>query len=86
MENSTRILKLPAVLAHLQISRATLYRLGKDDARLTPFKLGERASGWEAEKIEAWLRERISAKPNDTAKATRAAKAVRAAGVAEVAA
>ena len=57
------ILKISQVLEITKLSAPTLYRLAKNDSRLAPFKLGERASGWEAQKIKSWLDDRIRAKP-----------------------
>ena len=75
VETFPRVLKLAQVLELTKLSVASLYRLAKDEERLKPFKLGERASAWEAPKVESWLQERITAKPGDAAKATTAAKA-----------
>lgn len=48
------ILKLPEVIATTRLSRATIYRL-KQHGKLSPIKLGERASGWRLSDIEAYL-------------------------------
>ena len=57
------ILKISQVLVALKMSAPTLYRLAKEDARLRPFKLGERASAWEAAKVKSWLDDRIRGIP-----------------------
>lgn len=77
VESIPRVLKLSEVLGITKLSQASLYRLAKSDDRLSPFKLGEHASGWEAQGVEGWLRERIAAKSADSAKATGAAKKIR---------
>lgn len=75
VETFPRVIKLAQVLELTKLSVASLYRLAKSEDRLAPFKLGERASAWEAPKVESWLRERIAAKPADSAKASVAARA-----------
>ena len=53
----TTILRRPAVEARVGLSRSTIYALmQRDDGSFPrPIKLGERAVGWKAEDIDAWL-------------------------------
>ena len=50
-----RILRRPDVELRTGLSKASLYRLMAAEAFPRPIKLGERAVGWWASEIDAWL-------------------------------
>lgn len=54
-----RILRLPAVLAKVSISRATVYNYGRLGLFPRPVKLGPRAVGWYESDIDAWIASRV---------------------------
>jgi prophage regulatory protein len=54
------VLRLPAVLAIVSLSRSTVYEKIKRGEFPRPFKLGERAIGWREGDIEAWLAARVA--------------------------
>ena len=60
---SITILRRPDVEARVGLSRSTIYAyLARDDGSFPrPVKLGERAVGWKAEDIDAWLAARPTA-------------------------
>ena len=60
-----RVLRLPEVLEQTKLSKASVYRLVATNEFPCPIKLGERAVGWRASEIDAWLdtRERASIGP-----------------------
>ena len=49
------ILRLPAVLKGVGISKSMVYRLMVDGRFPKPIKLGPRAVGWRAKDIKDWL-------------------------------
>lgn len=53
----TQILRLPAVLQRTGLGRSTLF--AKIAAKQFPrqIKLGPRASGWDAEEVDAWIKQ-----------------------------
>lgn len=55
------ILRIHDVVAVTRLSRSTIYRLIQAGQFPKPIKLTERASGWQYEAVEQWLRDRISA-------------------------
>lgn len=56
MTNESAVLKTPNVLSFLNIARATLYELIKNDPTFPrPFKLGTRDNGWLRRDVESWL-------------------------------
>ena len=52
---TTRILRLPAVLARVGISRSTLYRLVQSERFPAPRRLGPNSVGWWEAEVEAWV-------------------------------
>lgn len=56
------VLRLPAVLQRVGLSRSTLYHFIQHDAFPPPLKLGSRASGWLEDDINKWLRDRMLAR------------------------
>ena len=53
-----KILRLPSVLEVTGLSRTTVWRMVKRDNFPAPIKLGQRAVGWRASEIEAWIQNR----------------------------
>lgn len=62
--NSTRILKLPAVMEATQLSRSSIYAFAKKGQFPAPVRLGENSVGWLSEEIEGWIAERATQRPN----------------------
>jgi prophage regulatory protein len=54
-----RILRLPQVLEQIGMGRAWLYAEIKKGNFPEGVRLGERARGWTASSIDAWLSERV---------------------------
>jgi prophage regulatory protein len=57
----TRILRLPAVMAHTGLSRSTIYLRISEDRFPAPIALGGRAVGWIEAEVQSWLEGRIQA-------------------------
>jgi prophage regulatory protein len=57
---TNQILKLPAVMQLTALSRSSLYALAKLGKFPAPIKLSERAVGWSAAEVNAWLAERAA--------------------------
>lgn len=63
---TTRILRLPDVMARTGLAKATIY--SKGDPRRSSYdptfpkriSLGAKASGWSAEELEAWIASRLA--------------------------
>lgn len=62
--SESRILRLPAVLARIGMSRAWLYREMAAGRFVSCIKLG-RSSGWNAALVNAWVAERLSAQTGE---------------------
>lgn len=56
--NKMGVVRLPAVLSLVGLSRSTVYSLIKNNAFPKPVKLSARAVGWRQPDIEAWLQSR----------------------------
>jgi prophage regulatory protein len=54
------VLRLPAVLAIVSLSRTTVYEKVSQGEFPKPFKLGDRAVGWLSSDIEAWIAARVA--------------------------
>ncbi len=54
----SKILKLPDVMAATALSRSSIYDFVKRGIFPAPVKLSERAVGWFASEVEAWLEQR----------------------------
>ena len=52
--------KLPSVQARTKLSRSEIYRRIAAGMFPAPVKLGERASAWNTDEIDAWIAERIA--------------------------
>jgi len=62
--NKMGVIRLPAVVNLVALSRSTVYSLIKNNAFPKPVKLSARAVGWRQSDIEAWLQSRaIAAQP-----------------------
>ena len=55
-----RILRLPTVLAEIDISAATLWRWVKDKSFPQPISLGGRSIGWLQTEINEWIKARAA--------------------------
>ena len=53
-----KIIRLPAVVQTVGLSRATIYRLIQLGDFPGPIKLGRHASGWCESAIQSWIRQR----------------------------
>lgn len=56
------VLRLPAVLQRVGVSRSTLYHFIQHGMFPPPLKLGKRASGWLDSDVEKFLRDRMLAR------------------------
>jgi len=54
-----RILRLPTLLAAIDISAATLWRWVKDESFPKPISLGGRSVGWLQSEVQAWVKARV---------------------------
>ncbi|MDA1155576.1 MAG: AlpA family transcriptional regulator [Proteobacteria bacterium] len=64
MQNDNRLIRLPDVMSKTGLGRASIYRyidLGKFPA---PVRVGERASAWVEQEIDAWISDRIKERAN----------------------
>ncbi len=57
-----RIYRLRDVCRATGLSKSTIYRMAADGKFPKPFKITDRASGWDAEEVERWIAERIAAR------------------------
>jgi prophage regulatory protein len=55
------ILRLPRVKERCGLGRASIYAGVKNGTFPAPFKLGERAVGWLASSVDAWIQSRVQA-------------------------
>lgn len=62
---STRILRLPQVIARVGLSRASIYQYMNIGAFPKPIAIGFRARGWLERDIDSWIEKRINAQPGD---------------------
>jgi prophage regulatory protein len=53
-----KIIRMPAVLSTVGLSRATIYRLISVGDFPKPIKLGRHASGWLQSAIQSWINQR----------------------------
>jgi prophage regulatory protein len=60
MENTIRILRLPAVEAKSGLKRDSIYRLAKLGQFPKPVKISQWASGWVEHEIDAYLAARVA--------------------------
>lgn len=57
-----QILRLPAVMERVGVSRETIYRWAREGSFPKPVKLGELASGWLEAEVEAAIAARVEAR------------------------
>lgn len=55
------ILRLPQVKGRCGLGRASIYAGVKNGTFPAPVKLGERAVGWTASSVDAWIQTRVQA-------------------------
>ncbi|OJZ17953.1 MAG: AlpA family transcriptional regulator [Thiobacillus sp. 65-29] len=55
------IIRLPDVMARTGLSRSSVFLKVKTGDMPPPIKLGVRATGWVAEEIDAWIKQRVAA-------------------------
>lgn len=61
----TNIIRLPDVMARTGLSRSSVFLKVKKGEMPPPIKLGVRATGWVAEEIDTWIKQRVEAsRPN----------------------
>ncbi len=56
-----RVLRLPAVMERTGLSKTSIYRLIQADEFPAAVRLGPRAVGWPAQRIDEWIDSRESA-------------------------
>ena len=61
MNNEKRVLRLPAVMERTGLSKASIYRLIEANAFPLGIRLGPRAVGWPAHRIDEWIDTRENA-------------------------
>ena len=55
MNSSTKILRLPAVLARIGIGKTAVYAAIRRGDFPKPVKLSARAVGWRADEVDEWI-------------------------------
>lgn len=60
--NSQQIIRLPAVLTKIGMSKPSVYNMIKRGDFPAPIKLGAKASGWVVAEIDNWIAQRVSAR------------------------
>ena len=63
---STKILRLPEIIALTGLSRSTVYNRVTTGNFLTSISLGGRSVGWVASEVDAWLHNQIMPSRSDT--------------------
>jgi len=64
MTATSRLLRLPAVIAMTGLGRDTIYRLGREGLFPKPRKLTERSSAWREDEVQAWIDSRPEYQPS----------------------
>jgi prophage regulatory protein len=54
-----RLLRLPAVLARVGLSRSTIYNRISEGTFPAPVRLGERSVAWLEQSIDQWIEDRV---------------------------
>ena len=57
-----RLLRLPAVLARVPLSRSQLYIEMEQGRFPRPVKISERVNGWSESEIDAWIAAKVEAR------------------------
>ena len=65
---TTKLMKLPAVLTRVAISRSKLYANVKEGTFPAPISLGARAIAWVEEEVEQWILARVEAARNSASR------------------
>ena len=60
------IIRLPDVMARTGLSRSSVFLKVKNGDMPPPIKLGVRATGWVAEEVDNWIKERVAASRSAT--------------------
>lgn len=55
------IIRLPDVMSRTGLSRSSVFLKVKKGEMPPPIKLGVRATGWVAEEIDNWIKQRVAA-------------------------
>lgn len=55
------IIRLPDVMARTGLSRSSVFLKVKTGDMPKPIKLGVRATGWVAEEVDNWIKQRVAA-------------------------
>ena len=66
-EKTGAIMKLPSVLAEVQLSRSTVYAMVKNGDFPKPSKLSTRVNAWNSRDITAWIESRLNQSPSQSA-------------------
>ena len=66
------ILRLPALLARVGMSQATIYRMISSGEFPRPVRVGVRATGWRSDEIDDWLASRQPTVPESPGRAKEA--------------
>lgn len=59
---TVKVLRLPAVLSMLGVSKPTIYLWIRKGEFPAPLKIGRKASGWLLSEVESWIAERETAR------------------------
>ena len=65
----THILRLPALVARVGLSQATIYRMISNGEFPRSVQIGVRATGWRSDEIEEWLASRPQTVPESPGRA-----------------
>ena len=68
----THILRLPALLARVGLSPATIYRMISNGEFPRSVRIGVRATGWRSDEIDDWLASRPYTAPESPGRAEEA--------------
>ena len=69
MTTDTHILRLPALLARVGMSQATIYRMISSGEFPRSVRIGVRAKGWRSDEIDDWLASRPHTVPESPGRA-----------------
>ena len=67
-----KILRLPALLARVGLSQATIYRMISNGEFPRSVQIGVRATGWRSDEIDDWLASRQPTVPESPGRAKEA--------------
>ena len=69
-----KILRLPALLARVGLSHATIYRMISSGEFPRSVRIGVRATGWRSDEVEEWLASRPHTVPESPGQAEEAGR------------